>query len=156
MSQGNIDLPRLEARRILSFVCSKSEDEVALLDRELSAEETQKLEEIIRQRLEHKPLDKILLISDSLPITKSNLKEMMFAGEKVFYDGVKATSAEGTLAGSTTLIPDIIKRLYKSGLLFCVEDFVQLIENPYHYHNIDLSGELEWDDDWNIINVLRF
>ena len=44
----------------MSFVCSKSEDEVALLDRELSAEETQKLEEIIRQRLEHKPLDKIL------------------------------------------------------------------------------------------------
>lgn len=110
-------------------------------------------DDILKLVFKTKPLDKILLISDSLPITKSNLKEMMFAGEKVFYDGVKATSAEGTLAGSTTLIPDIIKRLYKSGLLFCVEDFVQLIENPYHYHNIDLSGELEWDDDFNIVKV---
>lgn len=60
LSQSHIDSPRLEARRILSFICHQSEDEVALLDRELSAEETQKLNEIIRQRQAHKPLDKIL------------------------------------------------------------------------------------------------
>ena len=100
-----------------------------------------------------KPLDKIILVSDSLPITKSDKKEMIFAGEKVFYDGVKATSADGTIAGSTTLLPDIIKRLYKSGLIFSCEEFEQLIENPYHYHNIDLSGSVEWDEDWNIIKV---
>ena len=100
-----------------------------------------------------KPLDKIILVSDALPITKSDKKEMLFADEKVFYDGVKATSGEGTIAGSTTLIPDIIKRLYQSGLLFSVEEFEQLIENPYHYHNINLAGSVEWDDDWNIIKV---
>lgn len=100
-----------------------------------------------------KPLDKIILVSDALPITKSDKKEMLFADEKVFYDGVKATSVEGTIAGSTTLIPDIIKRLYQSGLLFSVEEFEQLIENPYHYHNINLAGSVEWDDDWNIIKV---
>lgn len=100
-----------------------------------------------------KPLDKIILISDALPITGSSQKEMIFAGEKVFYDGVKATSADGTIAGSTTLLPDIIKRLYKSGLIFSCEEFEQLIENPYHYHNIDLSGSVEWDEDWNIIKV---
>ena len=70
-----------------------------------------------------KPLDKILLVSDSLPITKSDKKEMIFADEKVYYDGVKATSAEGTIAGSTTLLPEIIKRLYKSELLFSIEEF---------------------------------
>ena len=100
-----------------------------------------------------KPLDKIILVSDSLPITKSDKKEMIFADEKVYYDGERAASADGTIAGSTTLLPEIIKRLYKSGLLFSYEEFEQLIENPYHYHNIDLSGSVEWDEDWNIIKV---
>ena len=100
-----------------------------------------------------KPLDKIILVSDSLPITKSANKEMIFADEKVYYDGVRATSADGTIAGSTTLLPEIIKRLYKSGLLFSYEEFEQLIENPYHYHNLDIKGSIEWDDDWNIIEV---
>lgn len=100
-----------------------------------------------------KPLDKIILVSDSLPITKSDKKEMIFADEKVYYDGERAASADGTIAGSTTLLPEIIKRLYKSGLLFSYEEFEQLIENPYHYHNLDIKGSIEWNDDWNIIEV---
>ncbi len=97
-----------------------------------------------------KPQDKILLISDSLPITKSNLKEMIFADEKVYYDGIKATSKEGTIAGSTTLIPDIIKRLAKVNLFN-----PEYINNPYKYHNIDIEGFIEWDNDWNIIRIQK-
>ena len=120
-----------------------------------------------------KPLDKILLISDSLPITCSDLKEMIFADEKVFYNGIKATSKEGTIAGSTTMIPKIIKRLM-DGIFNSSPEFVnshssltnstlfykgrgeivsQLIQNPYNYHNIDLGGSIEWDEDFNIIKV---
>ena len=29
----------------------------------------------------------------------------------------------------------------------------QLILNPYIYHNIDLDGYIEWDDEWNILEV---
>lgn len=94
----------------------------------------------------NKPLDKIILISDSLPITKSNLKEMTFADEKVYYDGIKATSKDGTIAGSTALLPDIIKRLAAIGLFN-----PEYINNPYNYHNIELDGYIEWDKDWNII-----
>lgn len=97
-----------------------------------------------------KPQDKILLISDSLPITKSNLKEMIFADEKVYYDGIKATSKEGTIAGSTTLIPDIIKRLAKVNLFN-----PEYINNPYKYHNIDIEGFIEWDDNWNIKRIQK-
>ena len=97
-----------------------------------------------------KPQDKILLISDSLPITKSNLKEMIFADEKVYYDGIKATSKEGTIAGSTTLIPDIIKRLAKVNLFN-----PEYINNPYKYHNIDIEGFIEWDNDWNIKRIQK-
>ncbi len=99
-----------------------------------------------------KPIDKVLLISDSLPITCSDLKEMVFADEKVYYDGVKATSKEGTIAGSTTMIPKIIKRLKNVGL---VDDnqISQLIQNTYDYHNIDLKGYIEWDKNCDIITV---
>ena len=96
-----------------------------------------------------KPQDKIILISDSLPITKSNLTEMTFADEKVYYDGVKATSKDGTIAGSTALLPDIIKLLAKN--IADTPILNQYINNPYNYHNIDLDGYVEWDEDWNII-----
>ena len=95
-----------------------------------------------------KPKDKIILISDCLPITKSNLKEMIFSDEKVYYDGIKATSKDGTLAGSTALISDIIKRLASVNLFD-----PEFINNPYNYHNIDLDGYIEWDEEWNITNI---
>ena len=99
-----------------------------------------------------KPIDKVLLISDSLPITCSDLKEMVFADEKVFYDGVKATSKEGTIAGSTTMIPKIIKRLKNVGLVDDNQIF-QLIQNPYDYHNVELEGSVEWDNYCDVVEV---
>ena len=99
-----------------------------------------------------KPIDKVLLISDSLPITCSDLKEMVFADEKVYYDGVKATSKEGTIAGSTTMIPKIIKRL-KNVELVDDNQIFQLIQNPYDYHNVELEGYIEWDKNCDIITV---
>ncbi len=98
-------------------------------------------------KLVFKVKDKVILISDCLPCTKSELKEFTFADEKVYYDGLKATSKEGTLAGSTSLLPDIIKRLAKENLFN-----PEYINNPYKYHNIDINGYIEWDEEWNIIN----
>lgn len=97
-----------------------------------------------------KPADKILLISDSLPITYSNLKETIFADEKIYYDGTKATSKEGTIAGSTTLLNDIIKRLAGIGLMN-----LEFINNPYRYHKIDLCGKIIWDENFNILEVIN-
>lgn len=98
-------------------------------------------------KLVFKTKDKVILISDCLPCTKSDIKEFTFADEKVYYDGTKATSKEGTIAGSTALLPDIIKRLAKQNLFN-----PEYINNPYKYHNIDLDGYVEWDEEWNIIN----
>lgn len=98
-------------------------------------------------KLVFKIKDKVILISDCLPCTKSDLKEFTFADEKVYYDGTKATSKDGTLAGSTALLPDIIKRLAKQNLFN-----PEYINNPYKYHNINLDGYVEWDEEWNIIN----
>lgn len=95
-----------------------------------------------------KPDNKILLVSDCLSCTHSNLKEFEFAGETVFFDGEKATSKEGTIAGSTKLLPDIIKILGKKGLFR-----EQYILNSYEYHNLTSFGEVEWDEDYNMVNV---
>ena len=83
-----------------------------------------------------KPINKIILISDCLPCTKSDVKEFEFAGEKIYYDGKRATSIDGTLAGSTMLLTDIIKRLKDLNLVS--EDNINvLIDNVYRYHGIE-------------------
>ena len=93
-----------------------------------------------------KPLDKVILISDALPITYSDLKETVFADSKIYYDGKSATSADGTIAGSTKLLPEIIKILGQKGLFN-----PQFITNTYRYHNLEPQGEIEWDDEFNVI-----
>lgn len=95
-----------------------------------------------------KQMNKILLVSDALPCAHSDLKEFEFAGEKIYFDGEKATSIAGTIAGSSKLLPDIIKLLGQKGM------FVkQYIANSYDYLGIDSVGEIEWDEDFNIIKV---
>ncbi len=105
-------------------------------------------DDILNLIFKTKPIDKIILISDALPITYSDLKETVFADEKIYYDGKKATSKEGTIAGSTTLVPEIIKILNNKGMF---ND--QFIDNVYNYHNIGYLGEVEWDNDFNIISI---
>lgn len=95
-----------------------------------------------------KQMNKILLVSDCLPCTHSDLKEFTFAGEKIYFDGVKATSKEGTLAGSTKLLPDIVKILGQKDMFI-----KQYISNAYDYHQFDIDGEIEWDEDFNIVKI---
>lgn len=95
-----------------------------------------------------KPSDKILLISDALPLAHSDLKETVFADFRIFYDGKSARSADGTLAGSVSLLPDIIKILGKKGMFS-----LKYIENTYKYHGIEPKGEIIWDEDFNIKEI---
>ena len=95
-----------------------------------------------------KPKNKVILVSDALPITESSLKETMFAGSKIYYDGEKATSSNGTIAGSTTLLDKIIKNLALAGMFD-----PQYIYNPYKYHNLNIDGEIIWNENWNIDTI---
>lgn len=107
-------------------------------------------DDILKLVFKSKPIDKIILISDALPITYSDLRQTTFADEIIYYDGVKAASKDGTIAGSTTLVPVIVKILGKKG--FFNEQF---IENVYNYHKIFIDGELEWDNDYNIVSIIK-
>lgn len=107
-------------------------------------------DDIIKLVFKSKPVNRIILISDALPITYSSKKAAVFADEKIYYDGIKATSANGTIAGSTTLLDKIVKILAKKDLFT-----VQLINNVYDYHNIELDGDIEWDENFNIVQVRK-
>ena len=107
-------------------------------------------DDIIKLVFKSKPVNRIILISDALPITYSSKKAAVFADEKIYYDGTKATSANGTIAGSTTLLDKIIKILAKKDLFT-----VQLINNVYDYHNIEIDGDIEWDENFNIVHVRK-
>ena len=89
-------------------------------------------DEALKLLFKAKPSDKVILVSDALPITKSDLKETVFADSKIYYDGVKATSKDGTIAGSTTLLDDIVKRLKKLNLFK-----PEYIANAWHYHGLE-------------------
>lgn len=95
-----------------------------------------------------KQMNKILLISDSLSCAHSNIKEFEFAGETIYYDGHRATSKDGTIAGSAMMLTDIIKILGKKDMFS-----KQFISNSYDYHKLPDIGELEWDEDFNIVSV---
>ena len=105
-------------------------------------------DDILKLIFKTKPIEKILLVSDSLPVTKSDLTETVFGGKEIFYDGEKATSKDGTLAGSTKLLPDIIKILGEKELFNPI-----LIENPYIYHSFTTDKFIEIDDKYNISAV---
>ena len=105
-------------------------------------------DDALRLFFKSKPVDRVILISDALPITYSDIKETTFADSKIYYDGNKATSADGTIAGSTKLLPEIIKLLAQKSMFK-----PEYIENIYSYHNLDFIGEIEWDDEFNILKI---
>ena len=105
-------------------------------------------DDALRLFFKAKPSDKVILVSDALPITNSDIGETVFADSKIYYDGEKATSSDGTIAGSTKLLDKIVKRLASAGLMN-----QKFIENPYQYHGIKQCGTIIWDDDWNISGI---
>lgn len=110
-------------------------------------------DDILELVFKTKPEDKIILVSDSLPLAQSDLKEMTFAGEKIFYKNDKATSKDGTIAGSTAILDEIVSRLAsKSPKKF--EKYVKMAsDNLYEYHEIKLDGCIYWDAGFNIVAV---
>lgn len=88
--------------------------------------------DILKLLFKTKPSDKIILISDALPITHSGFKETIFADSKIYYDGKKATSVDGTIAGSTMLLDEIVERLKTLNLFH-----PKYIENVWHYHKLN-------------------
>ena len=95
-----------------------------------------------------KPQDKILPISDCLPIAYDSKSQMEFCNKTIYYDGEKITSKDGTMAGSSLLLNDILKRLNENGI-----DGFKYVENLYKYHDVEIEGCIYWGEDGEIIVV---
>ncbi len=104
--------------------------------------------DILELIIKSKPENKILPVSDCLPISYSDKTQMNFCNKPVYYDGVKITSAEGTLAGSALLLDDILRKLYKYGI-----DGFKYIKNLYEYHGLEINGYVYWRNNDEIIAI---
>lgn len=140
----------------MSKVTHKSEESTALqalinddVYAEVIGDGVHVSDDALKLLFKSKPKDKIILISDALPITHSDQKEAVFADSLIHDDGEKAVSKDGVLAGSTKLLPDIIKILAKKGLFD-----PKFIENVYRYHKIEPKGYIEWDENFNVTNIV--
>lgn len=95
-----------------------------------------------------KPLNKIILISDALPITHSDKDSMDFCSKKVFLQNGKAVDSNGTIAGSTAFVYDIIKMLVNQGMLDLRTACAMASKNLTYIQ--DLNSQLYWDSSCNI------
>lgn len=95
-----------------------------------------------------KCLNKIILISDALPIAHSDLESMEFCGKTVFLKDGKAVDSKGTMAGSTMFVSEIIKGLVKEGLLDLKTAVSMASSNTGRPACLD--SQIYWDKDCNI------
>lgn len=106
--------------------------------------------ENIKLVLKAKPLDKIILISDALPIAGSKETEMTFCSKKIYLKDDCATDSAGTLAGSSMLLPFIVKKLVMNNIAG-IETAVRMATNSFSLFNLDLQNQyLIWDEELNI------
>ena len=114
---------------------------------------------VTQMLLKLKPKNKILLISDALPISYSEQKETIFGGEKIFYNGHKATSHNGVLAGSVLYFDDIYKKVsdfieFKDFIGYCSQNIFESLNLPFYKIEKNSKTDLiVWDKDFNIERI---
>lgn len=108
---------------------------------EIIADGTHVQDDMLRLFFKAKNNDKIILISDSLPLAKSSLEKTEFCGVEIFADigggGNVAKNKEGTIAGSTMFVEDIIKRLGEKGILPKESAQKMAWDNPIEHLGLD-------------------
>ena len=95
-----------------------------------------------------KPNDKIILISDALPIAHSAPDSMTFCNRTVYIKDGKATDANGTLAGSIMFLDEIIKQLVQNNIL----DFPTAVKMA-STNIMQTNAKAYWDEDLNISHI---
>ncbi|MBQ4123549.1 N-acetylglucosamine-6-phosphate deacetylase [bacterium] len=103
-------------------------------------------DEVLKITFKQKSLDKIILVSDALPMAHSKETEGFFAGQKIYNKNEKLVNAQGTMAGSSMLLCDIIKNLVDKNIM-TFENAIQCASsNIEKYHNINNTLKVYWSD----------
>lgn len=120
---------------------------------ELIADSMHVSDEVLKITFRQKPKDKIILISDALPLAHSSKTEHIFAGQKIYNKEGKLVNKDGVLAGSSSLLCDIVKNLADKKLLKLEDAVKYASSNIAMYHNINNNLKIYWNDSNEIIKT---
>lgn len=121
---------------------------------EIIADSMHVSDEVLKLTFKMKNINKILLISDALPLAHSSKKEHIFAGQKIYNKNGKLVNADGVFAGSSLLICDIIKNVVDKGILTFDEAIQAASLNQMNYHKIRNKINVFWNED-NTVNKVE-
>ena len=110
-------------------------------------------DEVLKITFRLKSDDKIILISDALPMTHSNMDTGYFAGQKIYNKEGILINKDGTLAGSSMLLCDIVKNLADKNIITFEKAVKYSSVNIAKYHNIENKLKVFWSDEFKISKV---
>lgn len=122
---------------------------------EIIADSMHVSDDVLKITFKQKSIDKILLISDALPLAHSDIPQTVFAGETIYNKNGKLTNKDGVLAGSSMLLCDIVKNLVDKNILKLEEAVCAASSNQLNYHNLSNNLKVHWND-LNIIEKIEF
>lgn len=110
------------------------------------------VDDTLRLIFKIKPENKIILISDALPVAHSKNNKEMFMGQEIFLNGSCAKTKEGTLAGCAVFVFEIIKKLVKNNILDIKTAFNMGSKNVAENLKIKHGSMLEIDENFRILS----
>lgn len=120
---------------------------------ELIADGNHVIDEVLKMVFKAKSRNKIVLISDALPMTHGDSDHCTFAGQDVHNENGTFKNDDGTIAGSGMLTADILKRLVKNDILPFEEAVYMMNITPAKYLNVLNNAYVTFDDDLNPIKM---
>lgn len=112
-------------------------------------------DEVLKITFTIKPLNKVLLISDALPLARSEKTNQTFAGQMIYNKNGNLVNENGTIAGSSSLLCDIIKNISDKRLLTLKDAIKASSSNQLNYHNIKNKLKVFWNK-FNSIEKVEF
>lgn len=103
-------------------------------------------DEVLKLTFKLKPKDKVILISDALPLAHSNKSEHIFAGQHIFNKNGKLVNSDGVLAGSSMLLCDIVKNLADKNIVSFEDAILYSSQNQEKYHKITNNLKIYWNE----------
>lgn len=109
------------------------------------------VDNVLKLIFKTKPKNKVILISDALPIAHSKNKVETFMGQEIYLNGNCAKTKQGTLAGCAIFVFEIIKRLVQNNILDIETAFNMASKNITEILQIEHGNMLEIDENFNIL-----
>lgn len=103
-------------------------------------------DEVLNLTFKLKSPDKIILISDALPLAHSTKTQMIFSGETIYNKNGKLVNKDGVFAGSSLLLCDILKNLADKNILDLETAIKCGSDNILKYHNIKNKLQIYWEN----------